>query len=521
MKIGLCQFSQETNTFSPARLSFRDIFPKGFRDPETLIEEFRGTGTYLGGVIRAAEEENIELVPLPTADAEAGPLMTKECVDHIMDVICDALSAVKDELSGLLFVQHGGGCSEGYASLEAEALRRVRIVCGDLPVMSPLDLHCNLTPETLKGSDGLFPIKEFPHVDTADAGYRAMRMLVRTIRGEITPVMSWVSLPQIYPNTTTCTLMEPMKSVRAHFAAYAKEHGLLDASVCQGFSGGDQYWSGVSVLVTADGRTAETEARELAEYLWSRREDFEPRRLAPKEAIAEALSGRKEGYAVIHESTDNPGSGCPGDGTHLLRELIEEDVPGSVFMHMYDPETAAQAHAAGVGAEIRVKLGGKTVPLCGEPVELTVKVMALSDGEARFASPMNQNLLFHWGKSCRLRHKNVEIVVTSALHQSLDDTTLSMTGGNITDYRLVCLKSAGHFRAWFQERADVIVTTETPGLRSTDLSSYPYEKIRRPVFPLEKEGKFPAAEVTSCRRKGIYTVKEGLLEEILQKGETK
>ena len=59
---------------------------------------------------------------------------------------------------------------------------------------------------------------------------------------------------------------------------------------------------------------------------------------------------------------------------------------------------------------------------------------------------------------------------------------------------------------------------ETPGLRSTDLSSYPYEKIRRPVFPLEKEGKFPAAEVTSCRRKGIYTVKDGLLEDILKKG---
>lgn len=496
MKIGLSQFSQETNTFSPTRYSFDDVCPEGFADPSKMIDLYRGTGTYLGGAIAAAEDLGIEVIPLNYVDLEAGPQMTKDCVDYILETICADIARHKDEMDGLFFAQHGAGCSEGYPCLEAHALMKIREVVGKMPIVSSLDMHCNLTPETLKYSDGLFPIKEFPHVDMAEAAYLAFTTLVRSLRGEIKPFMNWINLPQIYPNTVLCTLMSPMKDAKEYFAEFANQHKLLDASICQGFSAGDQYWSGSSVLVMSDGRPAIEETRFLAEYLWGRRNEFEPKRLNPEEAIREAMDGRKDGYVIINESTDNPGSGCPGDGTHLLRELVRQNIPGSLFMHIYDPETVRQAHNAGVGAKINIRLGGKTAPICGDSLELDdVEVINLSDGKIRFVSPMNYHLLFDWGLCCRLRYRNVDVVVTSTLHQSIDDRTLVTTGGDINDYSLICLKSAAHFRGYFQDKADKIVTCETPGLRSSDLSTYPYINIRRPIYPLEKEGEYSFTEV--------------------------
>jgi len=511
MKIGICQVSQETNTFTDKTFGLSDFIPEGWILPQEMVDSYRGTGTYLGGAIRAAEELGAELVPIHAARSEAGYPLRNDVLKEVMDVICGDLEKEKDEIDGLFLAQHGGGCTEAHNCLEEYVMTRVREVIGDKLLMSSLDMHCNITPGMLKLSDGLFPIKEFPHVDTAQAGFKAMETLIRTVRGEVRPYMGWMSIPQIYPNTTICTLMNPMKEVKAYFAAYADEHGLMDASVCQGFSGGDTFMSGASALVMADGRNVQKEAEELAAYLWSRREEFEPVRLAPKDAIDKALAGRKNGYVIVHESTDNPGSGCPGDGTHLLRELVRRDLPGSLFLNIYDPVTAETAYTAGVGAVLCLEVGGRTEPICGETLLLEeVKVLAVSDGEAIVKSPMNLGTRFLWGKTVRVKYRNTEILITSRRAQTIDDSVLEITGGNIGDYSLICLKSAGHFRAYFQEKAEAIVTTETPGLRSTDLTTYPYRFIRRPVFPLEKDafGQYPSWKVSKGYRNSEFTEKE-------------
>lgn len=493
MKIGICQFSQETNTFSSERFGFYDLCPNGWIMPCNLIDSFRNTGTYLGGAIKAAEEEGAEIIPIHSAVSTAGPLMTDECVKYVLDTICRDLEEKLWEMDGLFLAMHGGGAvndKNDNLDLEAYTLRRIRKVVDDMLIMSSLDMHCNISPDMLKLSDGLFPIKNFPHTDLADASYLATKTLIRAIRGEVEPVMSWTSIPQIYPNTTTSTLVSPMKDFKERFEKFQQEHGYIDVSVCQGFSANDQYWSGASVLITAD-RPAGNESNELAAELWNVRKKFEPKRLTAHEAMDEAVSKRKTGYVIINESTDNPGSGCPGSGTHLLRELIKRNIPGSVFMHICDAEAANEAHKAKVGDKINISIGGKSDPVCGEPIVLEgAEVLNLSNGEIRYVSPMNYKMRSSLGLSARLRYGNVEIVVVSAKVQSHDDRSLLATGADIADYNLVCLKSAVHFRGYFQERADAIVTVETPGLRSTDLKSYQYQNIRRPIYPLDEINEF-------------------------------
>jgi len=485
MKIMICCFGQETNTFSPKRLQYKDFLPYGWCKAEDLVAGYEGTKSYLGGAISACRDFGAEIVPLDSIDIDGGALMTRACFEQCMEHLCGLIQDSFIGTDGLFLAMHGAGSAEGITDLEAETLRRIRMVTGDdYPIMSSLDIHCTITPEMLQLSDGYFVIKEFPHTDTAEAGYLATKTLIETIRTGKRPVMDWCPMPIMLPNTTTSTLEKPMAQVRDYFREYCRKHGLLDATLVQGFSANDQYWAGASVLVVGWGNVS-GHAEELARWFWQRKHWFDPHPNTAKQAldIAETYDGK--GYVIINESSDNPGSGCPGDGTHLLRELVERDKPGSLFLFIVDPETALQAHEAGVGARIHARIGGKTAPVCGDPVELDVDVLALANGVFKYVTPQNQGVEVSIGPTARLRHSNVEIVVASVCSQTFDDRPLWITGGKMEDYRTVCIKSAGHFRAFFQPRAGLIVPCEMPGLRSSDLRTYPYKHVRRPIYPLD------------------------------------
>lgn len=486
MKIMICCFGQETNTFSPKRLTLKDFMPDGWRSAETLVQGYEGTRSYLGGAIAACREGDAQIIPLDSIAIDGGALMNAHCFESCMSHLCDQIRTVWQDADGLFIAMHGAGSAEGVVDLEAETLRRIRSFTGrDFPIMSSLDIHCTITPEMLELSDGLFSIKEFPHTDLYEAGFLATSTLIESIRTGKRPVMSWQPMPIMLPNTTTSTLEKPMAQVRDHFRSYCKEHGLLDATLIQGFSANDQYWAGASVLVVGWEKATE-HAQSLARWFWQRRHEFDPHPNSATQALDMAQSFKGEGYVIVNESSDNPGSGCPGDGTHLLRELVQRDVLGSLFMFIVDPETAAQAHKAGVGSRIHARIGGKTAPVCGEPVELDVEVLALADGVFKYVTPQNHGVEVSIGLTARLRHSNVEIVVATECSQSFDDRPLCITGADISDYRIVCLKSAGHFRAYFQPRAGMIVPCEMPGLRSSDLKTYPYKYVRRPICPLDE-----------------------------------
>jgi microcystin degradation protein MlrC len=64
------------------------------------------------------------------------------------------------------------------------------------------------------------------------------------------------------------------------------------------------------------------------------------------------------------------------------------------------------------------------------------------------------------------------------------------TGTELSKYRILCLKSANHFRGFFQPRADAIVTADPPGLRCSDLRTYHYRNMRSPLYPLDENTTF-------------------------------
>jgi microcystin degradation protein MlrC len=344
-------------------------------------------------------------------------------------------------------------------------------------------------------ADALLGVNEYPHRDAYERGVEALRLAARIARGEVRPVMHLARLPMLLPAATTDE--GPAHEVNRLCAAWEACPGLLDCTFFHGFPYCDIPDVGVAVLATADGdpELARAAAEDVASRIWAMREAFRHEPTPPDAAIRLALAtaGRP---VVINEKSDNPGGGAPGDGTHLLRAMLEAGLTDACFGYIVDPETAAAAHAAGVGVELDVRLGGKTYELHGAPIEARAYVKCLTDGRFRRTSPMGRGAAVDLGPMARLqlptRGGVVDVIVGSRRQQTLDPELFLLHGIDVTRYKIVALKSSQHFRAGFADLAARIIRADTPGMTGTDYAIFPYRRIRRPIWPLDPDAT-PAA----------------------------
>ena len=207
---------------------------------------------------------------------------------------------------------------------------------------------------------------------------------------------------------------------------------------------------------------------------------------SPEEAFDLALKFPKNsGPIVINESSDNTGGGAPGDGTHLLREMLKRNIPGSAMGYMYDPEVAQQAAKAGVGATISCRLGGKMDNLHGEPLSLEAYVKTVSDGTFINHSPMGGGNTSRIGLCACLVVGNVSIVVGSLRTQPMDDGVFRVAGLRWDLLRIVGIKSSQHFKGWWASRADGIIACDPPGVHCANLTVFDFQNTNTKAFPLE------------------------------------
>jgi microcystin degradation protein MlrC len=287
---------------------------------------------------------------------------------------------------------------------------------------------------------------------------------------------------------TTTTDLEPMKGLNKLAGEAEQRRGVIDCTIFHGFPMTDVPGVGVSVLAIADGDpdAARSAARSVAEAVWEVREELEPEILTPREAIARALAAAP-GTVVINDTSDNPGGGAPGDSTHLLRVLLGSGLDDACYAFVYDPEVARQAHEAGVGTTIEVRLGGKTDRLHGEPIEAEAYVKVLTDGRFRHTTPMWRGLAVNLGPCARLQVDGVDVIVSSSRQQVLDEEVFLLHGIDVRRRRIVALKSSQHFRTGFAPLASAIVTADAPGATSLDLHALNHRRVTRPLWPLDPD----------------------------------
>ncbi len=495
MKIFISDFGHETHTFSPERTTVEGLKRFGYKEGDEIPEKFSNGSYYIGGMMKAAKEDNVEL-SYGVSVLTAGPLLTDECFEYFTKKTIDALENVKDNLDGVCLSLHGAGCAESVSDVEGELIKRVRQVVGnEMPIAVTLDLHANISDDMVRLSDGLFGIKTYPHVDQAETGHLAMKSLISMIKSGEKLKTAHVKLPLIAPFHSLVTDSGPAKILKNYADELKEQFSLTDVSMFHGFAYGDTPCAGASaVAVGNDEEKASAAAKLLAKKAWSLRDKMTKVQPGVKDALDMAEDFMKnEGTVLVADTCDFQGGGAPGDGTHLLCELINRNIDKSILASIYDPECAELAHSAGVGATLNLRVGGKSDGLHGDTLELNgVRVMALSDGHFNYTSPMYLGLPYSVGKTARLRYKNVEFVVCSIPRQTHDDRMIAITGVDVTDYKLVCIKSAVAFRCFFETIKEIkhIILTNPPGLCSCDLSSFDYKNIPRPIYPLDKDIEF-------------------------------
>jgi microcystin degradation protein MlrC len=169
----------------------------------------------------------------------------------------------------------------------------------------------------------------------------------------------------------------------------------------------------------------------------------------------------------------------------LLARLLDRGIRGAVAGALPDPAAVAAAVTAGLGERVRLPLGGKIDPRGGPPLDVVARVLAIGDGVFTNLGPMGNGGTTRLGRTATLDVDGVEIVVCERPVQAFDPGLFLAAGIDPAARRIVAVKSAVHFRAAFAPLAGAIVEVEAGGLSSSDLTAFPYRRIRRPIAPLD------------------------------------
>ena len=483
-RIAIGEIAHETNTFCAAPTAVGVFKRYQWQHGEEIVAAHAGNRSYVGGMLDTAATLGVEAVPTFCTMAYPSGTITAAAYAEIIAELLGGIARARP-IDAVCLSLHGAGVAEGVDDLEGDILARVRALVGpDVPIAAALDLHGNLTRAMVDAADGLFGTNFYPHVDSYERGGEALTFLRRLLRREIAPTSYLETLPMAIP--TCSTDLEPGKRLNALCREWEARPGILDCTIFHGFAYTDVPAVGMSVLALADGdpALARVAAEDVARAIWAAREEYRPTSLTPEEAIAAALA-IEGGPVVINDTSDNPGGGSPGDSTHLLRAMLAADLRDACYAFIYDPQTAALAHDAGIGAKIRVRLGGKTDTLHGTPIEAEAYVKALTDGQFRLTTPMGRGMLTDLGPSARLRIGGIDIIVASERNQVLDDEVFLLHGIDVRRRKIVALKSSAHFRAGFTPLAAAIITADVPGATTLHLENFTHHRIRRPIWPLD------------------------------------
>jgi microcystin degradation protein MlrC len=490
-RIAIGGIVHETHVFAEGRTALADFREQGLYEGDAILRAMAGTRAGIGGMIAAAERQSWELLPTLYGTALPGGIVTEAAYQTMLGGLIDRLAAAMP-LDGVLLMLHGAMVAEGQPDAESDILERVRALVGaGVPIVVELDMHGNISPRTVELADVLVAFDTNPHIDPHARGVEAAEIMGRLLRGELRPAAAIAQPPIMLAPQATGTADLPLRAVHERAAEIEADERVICVCVMGGFAYADTPFTGASVIVTTNGEPelARRYADELANILMQHRDAALPQFLPPDAAVRRALE-LPGSPIILVDSADNIGGGTPGDGTDALRAMLAAGVEeGTVALA--DPEAVEICWEAGVGATVRLSVGGKVDRWHGEPVDVRGVVRALSDGVFECELPDNHFASFYgntirMGRTAWLRVGGVNIVLTERKTPPFDLAQLRGVGVIPEQQKMIAVKSAVAYRAAYLPIAAGVVEMDTAGLCSANLARFPYRSLRRPIFPLEE-----------------------------------
>jgi microcystin degradation protein MlrC len=490
LRIAVGGVIHETNTFAAEHVGTTPLSAFECYEGEQIAEAFTGSNHQVGGFIDGARKHAAEVAwsflaqatPSSTISGKAYAAMKESLIKGVRRAL---------PVDGVLLALHGAGVAEGVEDIEGDLAAAVREVVGPgVPIAAAYDLHGNVTPQMIEACDITLPCRLYPHTDFHDRAVQCVDLLVRIIKGKLKPVTCMRQLPMLQYIVPTMPGFFPAE-INEVCAKLSLLPDVEDCSWFHGFPLSDVAapCPAVVCITNDDGAGAERCADFLANWVWERRERFKPHLASPEDGVRTGIESTRAGPLVIGDYADNPGGGTPGDGTQLLRAIIDAGLPaGECCFAVIDPAVVRQAMDAGVGATIEVSLGGKIGSRQGKPIVGRAAVASLTDGRyVGRPGSMFAGVRFDIGPMCRLVIGGVDVLVSSRAEQMYDDEPFLLHGIDVKSRRIVGIKGANHFRAGFAPIATRMITVDSGGLSSARLESFPRRALLGRVWPLHDD----------------------------------
>jgi microcystin degradation protein MlrC len=482
-RIAVGGFLHETNTFAPSKATY-DMFVQGGGWPamiegEAMYAALHNVNVSASGFIDAAREAGWEIAPLVWAAATPSAHVTEDAYERIAARMLERLEAA-GRIDAVYLDLHGAMVCEHLDDGEGELLARVRAAIGpDMPLVSSLDLHGNVTRRMVDETDALIAFRTYPHVDMAETGKRSAAYLAKILDGERHAKAFW-QIDYLIPIAWQATSMEPCKSLYARLAAMEGE-AVPTLSFLPGFPAADFPDCGASVVAYgATPADAEEAADAFAALVTAEETAFAGDALTPDEGVrrAMAIAAGATRPVMIADTQDNPGAGGDSDTTGMLRVLVANDAQRAAIGLIVDPVSAQAAHAAGQGATVRLAIGGKSGIPGDAPFEAEFLVESLSDGHLTASGPFYGGARLRLGPSACLRIGGVRVILASRKAQLADQQMFRFLGVEPLEAAILVVKSSVHFRADFEPIAETVLVCAAPGPMPVDPAALPWKRLR-------------------------------------------
>ena len=474
-RIAIAGLAIESSTFSPARSEVEAFRP------------LRGQQVYRSYPFLAPGQplrERAEFLPALTGRAIPGGAVTRAAYEELMG---ETLARLRENLpyDGVFFDIHGAMSVVGLDDPEGDMIARVRAVVGDDALISTsMDLHGNVSLALAAESDLITCYRMAPHEDELESKARAVANLVdRLEAGSGRPrFKARVPVPVLLPGEKTSTRVEPARSLYALVPELEAEDGVVDAAIWMGYPWADEPRNHAVVMVVGDDEAdVRAGAERLARAFWDVRHEFEF--VAPVATLEEALdaaAASTEAPFVISDSGDNPTAGGAGDVTWTLARILEDarfagaDGIPMIYASIPDAAFAERALALGVGAMIDMEAGARVDGRYEGPVRLKGEIRALStaDPDAQIEAVV--------------RVGSVDVIVTKRRKpyhyvSDFERVNLDPTATSVLVVKI------GYLVPQLYELRKGWLMALTPGGVDQDLERVPYERIQRPIIPLDPD----------------------------------
>ena len=489
-RILIAGFKHETNTFSKNPADRAAYQARALFLGEEVANNLKSTQTEIAAYLDFCETKGWEARhPIHANAIPSGPV-TEDMFNYVRDILLDCIET-QGPFDAVMLCLHGAMACEHTEDGEGELLSVLRGKLGqDVPITATLDLHANVTDRMAEMADILIPHRTYPHIDQYEVATEAAELLERMLIGEITPVIT-VRRGQMLDGADhgRTTMPGPMSEALADCKKLLARPDVLAAGICAGFPWADTHDTGPSAIIVGNGEHKEhtSLADKLIQGLWEKRNIHTIKTIGIEEALArvdEIPPSNKP--VVLADFADNPGGGGYGDGTRLLKGMIEADLQNAAFATIYDPVAARACHDNGLGAIVYLQLGGHTDTGYGAPLELRGTVKAVTNGQFQLEGPMTAGSRVNMGTTAVVTVGGIDVIITSGRFQVYDQMYFRHARIDPLLKSVIAVKSAHHFRAAFQPIAsEIIVVDSGGGLTSRNYKKLVYERVRRPVYPLD------------------------------------